>query len=94
MSCNGNDLLIFSDECKIIVGENNSVFVWRKPREEWLPQCLNPGCKAKMSLMIWDCITFNGVGTSMTVNGNINAAKYIEIPENNLCPATATIYCS
>jgi hypothetical protein len=32
-----------------------------------------------MSLMIWSCITFNGVGTLKTVNGNINAAKYIEI---------------
>ena len=58
--------VIFSDECKIIVGENNRVFVWRKPGEEWLPQCLSPGCKAKMSLMIWGCIIFNG---------NINAAK-------------------
>jgi hypothetical protein len=33
-----------------------------------------------MSLMIWGCITFNGVGTLTTVNGNINATKYIEIP--------------
>jgi hypothetical protein len=61
--------VIFPDECKIIVGENNRVFVWRKPDEEWLPQCLSPGCKAKMSLMIWGCITFNGVGTLTTVNG-------------------------
>ena len=28
---------------------NNRVFVWRKPGEEWLPQCFRPGCKAKMS---------------------------------------------
>ena len=55
--------VIFSDECKIIVGENNRVFAWRKPSEEWLPQCLSPGCNAKMSLMIWGCITFNGVDT-------------------------------
>ena len=49
--------VIFSDECK--------------PGEEWLPQCLSPGCKAKMSLMIWGCITFNGVGTLTTVNGTL-----------------------
>ena len=42
--------------------------------------------------MIWDCITFNGVGTSTTVNGNINAAKYIEIPENNLWPVIVRHY--
>jgi hypothetical protein len=36
-----------------------------------------------MSLMIWGCITFNGVGTLSTVNRNINAAKYIEILERH-----------
>ena len=75
--------VIFSDECKIIVGENNRVFAWRKPGEEWLPQCLSPGCKAKMSLMIWGCIIFNG---------NINAAKYIEILEDNLWPIIVRHY--
>ena len=44
--------VIFSDECKIIVGENNRVFAWRKPGEEWLLQCHSQGCKIKMSLMI------------------------------------------
>ena len=84
--------VIFSDESKIIVGENNRVFAWRKPGEEWLPQCHSPGCNAKMSLMIWGCITFNNVGTLTTVNGNINAAKYIEILEDNLWPVIVRHY--
>ena len=84
--------VICSDESKIIVDENNRVFVWRKPGEEWLPQCLSPDCNAKMSLMIWGCITFNGVGTLTTVNGNINAAKYIEILEDNLWPVIVRHY--
>jgi hypothetical protein len=45
-----------------------------------------------MSLMIWGCITFNGVGTLMTVNGNINTAKYIEILEDNLWPVIVRHY--
>jgi hypothetical protein len=45
-----------------------------------------------MSLMIWSCITFNGVGTLKTVNGNINAAKYIEILEDNLWPIIVRHY--
>ena len=88
----GLESVIFFDECKIIVGENNRVFVSRKPGEEWLPQCLSPGCKAKMSWMIWGCITFNGVGTLTTVNGNTNAAKYIEILEDNLWPVIVRHY--
>jgi hypothetical protein len=54
--------------------------------------CLSQGCKAKINLMIWGCITFNGVGTLKTVNGNINAAKYIEILEDNLWPVIVHHY--
>ena len=42
--------------------------------------------------MIWGCITFNGVGTLTTVNRNINAAKYIEILEDNLWPVIVHHY--
>ena len=45
-----------------------------------------------MSLMIWGCITFNGVGTLTTVNGNINATKYTEILEDNLWPVIVRHY--
>ena len=45
-----------------------------------------------MSLMIWGCITFNGVGILTTVNGNINAVKYIEILEDNLWPVIVRHY--
>jgi hypothetical protein len=84
--------VISSDECKIIVGEYNRVFALPKAGEEWLAQCLSPDYKAKMNLMIWGCITFNGVGTLATVNGNINIAKYIEILEDNLWPLIVRRY--
>jgi hypothetical protein len=45
-----------------------------------------------MSLLNWGCIIFNGVGTLATVNGNINAAKYIEILEENLWPVIVRHY--
>jgi hypothetical protein len=45
-----------------------------------------------MSLMIWGCITFNGVGTLTTVNENINATKYIDILEDNLWPLIVRHY--
>jgi hypothetical protein len=40
---------------------------------------LNPGGGDRVSLMIWGCITYEGVGTLTVVGGNINAQKYIEI---------------
>lgn len=75
--------VIFADECQIIVVETNRVFVWRKPVDEWLPQCFSPYYNAKLSLMILGFITLNGVGVLMTLNENINAERYIEIPEDN-----------
>jgi hypothetical protein len=40
---------------------------------------LNPGRGVGVSLMIWGCITYEGVGTLIVVDGNINAQKYIEV---------------
>lgn len=42
-----------------------------------------------MSLMIFGCITYEGMGTLTIVNGNINASKFIDIIENNVWPIIA-----
>ena len=36
----------------------------------------------RVNLMIWDCITYEGVGTLTVVDGNTNAHKYIEVIDN------------
>jgi hypothetical protein len=40
----------------------------------------------KVSVMIWGCITWYGVGTLCKVDGNINAVKYRDILDNHLWP--------
>lgn len=55
------------------------VFVWRKAGEEWDPPFIAPPTGRHLDLMIWDIITYSGVGTICVVTGNINAPKYIEI---------------
>ncbi|CAG2224309.1 unnamed protein product [Mytilus edulis] len=81
--------VIYSDECKVEIGMDNRVLVWRRPGEEWTPPCLNPGRGSRLSLMIWGCITYEGVGTITVVTGNINALKYIEIVDNFVWPVIA-----
>lgn len=44
--------VIFSDECKVDVGSDNRIFVWRKVGEEWMPCCLSTPPTPKFSLMI------------------------------------------
>jgi hypothetical protein len=55
---------------------DNRVLIWQRPGQEWIPPCLNPGRSVCISLMIWGCITYEGVGTLTVVDSNINAQKY------------------
>ena len=45
-----------------------------------------PERKISLSLMIWGCICYDGVGTLTAVEGNISSAKYIDILDKNLWP--------
>lgn len=76
--------VIFTDECKVMIGESNRVYVWRRPGEDWMPDCSCPGPPVRVSLMNWACITWNGVVTTCVVDGNINAQKYMDILESIL----------
>ena len=35
-----------------------------------------------VAVIVWGCITHEGVGTLTVVDGNINAQKYIEVSDN------------
>jgi hypothetical protein len=85
--------VIFSDETKIMLGNNNKVYVWRKPNERLRPECLGElGDRertCRVSVMFWGCISHHGVGTLTPVDGNINTEKYISILDENLWPVVA-----
>lgn len=66
--------------------------VWRKECEQWAPYCLGEGQDRQLrvvaSVMFWSCITHEGVGTFVPVDGTINSEKYIQILDN-LWPVAA-----
>ena len=76
--------VIFSNESQIVLGTNNRVYIWRKEDEKYNPHLICSRSERKISLMIWGCICYDGVGTPTTVEGNINSAKYIDILDKNL----------
>ena len=45
-----------------------------------------PGRGVRVSLVLWGCITYEGVGTLTVADGNINAQKYIEVIDNFVWP--------
>ena len=76
--------VIFSDESQIVLGTNKCVYIWRKDDEKYNPHLICSRSERKISLMIWGCICYDGVGTLTAVEGNINAATYIDILDKNL----------
>ena len=48
--------VIFSDECKVDVGTDNRVFIWRNVGEDWRPCCLTTPPTPRFSLMICVCV--------------------------------------
>ena len=65
------------------------MYIWRKIGEEWEPSCIDPPPGRRFSVIIWGCITYNGIGTLCFAEGNINAEKYINIIDTNLWPVIA-----
>ena len=80
---------IFSDESQIVIGKNNKIYIWRKDSEVNNPHVISKAPRGRVSLMVWGCICYAGVGTLTHVDGNINALKYINIIDNNLWPVIA-----
>jgi hypothetical protein len=42
-----------------------------------------------VSVMIWGCLSFNGIGILTDVKGNILIPRYIDVLENKLWPVIA-----
>ena len=71
--------VIFSDETRIsIFGSDGVQYIRRRPGEEYLPQCMLPTMKHPLSIMIWGCISGEGIGRIQVCDGIINARKYID----------------
>jgi hypothetical protein len=44
--------VIYSDECKVELGMDNCVLIWRRSGEEWTPPCLNPGLDVRCCMFV------------------------------------------
>ena len=71
-------------ETQVVIDQNESMYIWRRPDEIWLPEFLGVRGRNQCSAMFWGCITHEGVGTFTEVDGNINSQKYINILDTHL----------
>ena len=61
----------------VVVGSNNCIYVWRKGDEVNRPNLVCRPSQRKVSVMIWGCLSFNGIKT---------------LTENNLWPVIARYF--
>lgn len=64
--------MIFGDECKGHLNRHQS-FCMEKSRQRVVTMLSWYTTIPKFSVMVQGCITFEGVGTNLVVDGNINA---------------------
>jgi hypothetical protein len=84
--------VILTDEMMIIIKPDGKLKVWRKSSEVWRPERLGYVAEApstNLKIMVWECLTYHGVGTLAMINGNMNSVKYIETLDNNLWQVVA-----
>lgn len=79
--------VVFSNESKIMIGHDQQIHFWCKRTEGSRPDLVQPRTsQTRYKVMIGGCISWDGIGTIIPVNGNINVEKYQDILEENLWP--------
>lgn len=78
--------VIFSDESKFnIFGSDGRKYVWRRPNTEFQARHVRPTVKhGGGSVLVWGCMSWNGVGNLTFIDGIMNAEKYVDILRHNL----------
>lgn len=81
--------VIWSDETKINrIGSDGRKYVWKKAGEPLQDKEVQGTVKfGGGSLMVWGCMSWNGVGILAEVEGKMDAEQYVSILEGNLLPS-------
>ena len=85
--------VIRSDESKFnLFGSDGRVYIRRRVGEDYLPVCVQSTVKfGGGSVMVWCCITIDGVGPLTTVDGRMKAKDYIDLLEQTLISFMTTM---
>ena len=85
--------VVWSDEYKFnLFGSDDRVYIRRRAGEDYLPDCVQSTVKfGGGSVMVWGCITSDGVGPLTTVDGRMKAKDYIDLLEQTLVSFMTTM---
>ena len=91
---NNWSMILFSDESRFNLSFNDGrVRVWRSAGERYIPDCLSLVQRnSMMSVMVWGCVGYHGVGELVVLEQNVTAAAYIETLRENLHNSVENIF--
>lgn len=78
--------VIWSDETKInFFRSDGNVYVWRYDNEMYDEKCTIKTVKhGGGSIMLWGCMSYNGVGKIVPIEGKLDAKGYVQLLQENL----------
>jgi len=81
------DFVIYTDESRFIIGNDGGEYCYCRPGQANLPRnCTRVDKYAKFSIMFWGGIWIGGKTDLIEVNGNMDAALYIEMLDTLVVP--------
>ena len=80
--------MVFSDESRFCLFHNDGrAGVWRGVGERYNVDCLKPTVQGGGgSVMVWGCISWEGVGPLVLVEGTLNQCRYVNILSKHFVP--------
>lgn len=80
--------VIWSDETKINrIASDGRQWVWKKAGEGLVEREIQGTVKfGGGNIMVWGCMSWEGIGRLAEIEGKMNAEQYVDILENNLLP--------
>lgn len=78
--------MCFSDESSIQILSDRSQYVKRRPEEKYNQDCVRKTVKHPTSVMIWGCISSEGMGRLYVVEGTMRQDQYRRVLETRLVP--------
>ena len=87
--------VIFSDESKFVMGYGNKgPRVWRQKYERHKAACLKRSVKHPASVMVWGCVSSQGVGSLcfLSPKTTVNTEVYIDLLDAYLLPSVDKLF--